>query len=410
VGSRHNIVFLPRFLWDGSLARKVHTDHNTAFWLAQRNDVFYMNPVPLRFLARYPGVIKKFVSRVKEIPFPGGRIVFEYFVLPFDTRWSWDSLGFNQSVALKAIWNAINRYRLRDFILWISDPSQGSLVGELGERLSVYQCSDDPIHACDREDYRVRIEIAERKLLSKVDLVFATSRVLYEERRMVNEKTYLVPNGVDADRFLRAAKERPIEPVDLRDIPNPRIAFVGNLDDRLDWVLLQVLADRNPSYSFVFIGNVSRRASSDVRQAIQDLSRRANVYLVGHKRNDQIPSYFVHFAAGMIPYRRTKYLDAVFPLKMFEYLAGLIPVVTTDLESLREYEGLINIARTPDEFSQMLQLSVRDGLRDRDHIEQFGRENGWDRRVETMEAFIAQELDGRMGQVAPVAGIAATQC
>jgi len=124
------------------------------------------------------------------------------------------------------------------FHLWTFLPNTGDYVGALGEDLSVYYCVDEwsSFSSVDRE----LTARAERRLLERVDLTFATSRALVDAKRAVCPRTHHAPHGVDHARFAAALDDATRIPADLAALPRPRVGFFGTLRDFIDLDLNQI--------------------------------------------------------------------------------------------------------------------------------------------------------------------------
>src|ERR1700676_3443924 len=92
--------------------------------------------------------------------------------------------------------------------------------------------------ACVPLDLRVR----ERTLVERADLVFAASQALYDMYERYGEHVRLAPSGVEFARFARA---RTLEPHPLLlHLTAPIAGYFGTLDERIDFEIVRVLAER----------------------------------------------------------------------------------------------------------------------------------------------------------------------
>jgi glycosyltransferase involved in cell wall biosynthesis len=190
----------------------------------------------------------------------------------------------------------------------------------------------------------------EMRMLREADQVFVTSRSLLQKKGGFNPHTYLVPNGVDYQAFATPRSE----PEDLRAIARPRIGYTGVLKEQLDWPLLFSLAQRHPNWSFVFVGPTSKLASS----AVNRLKKLANVFFLGSKPTSAVPAYTQNFDVCVMPYRRDDYTKYIYPLKLHEYLASGRPAVGTRIHALEEFERVVRLACTEEEWSTALAAAL----------------------------------------------------
>jgi glycosyltransferase involved in cell wall biosynthesis len=232
------------------------------------------------------------------------------------------------------------RLGIRDFELWTFLPNTADYIGTLGESLAVYYCVDEWSMFSYLD--RAQTVTAERRVLERVDAVFAINHALADAKRAVNRATFVSPHGVDHAQFARALDPALAVPADLAALPGPRIGFYGTLRDWVDFPLIAQLARARPQWSIALIG-----------QALGDLSALhglANVHLLGQKRHDELPAYCKGFDVGMIPYRIDERMTFVNPLKLREYLSAGVPVVSTPVPEVVRYAHMCRIAATPEAF------------------------------------------------------------
>jgi glycosyltransferase involved in cell wall biosynthesis len=237
------------------------------------------------------------------------------------------------------------------FHLWTFLPNTGDYVGALGEDLSVYYCVDEwsSFSSVDRE-VTAR---AERRLLERVDLTFATSRALVDAKRAVCPRTHHAPHGVDHARFATALDDATRIPADLAALPRPRIGFFGTLRDFIDLDLIAAVARARPAWSFALVG-----------QQLCDVSMLRglpNVHLLGQKPHAELPAYCRGFDVGLVPYRIDERVRYVNPLKLREYLAAGVPAVATPMPEVLPLAHLCRIAASPADTAAAIEAALGEG-------------------------------------------------
>jgi hypothetical protein len=112
--------------------------------------------------------------------------------------------------------------------------------------------------------------------------------------------------------------------------------------------------------SVVLIGKV------DV--AVSRLGKEKNIFILGPKPFQELPSYLAHFSIGLIPFVVNDLTKAVNPIKLREMLAAGVPVVSTALPEVENYRKSIG----PRDNRTTLRLrSGQAGLQDRDESSEF---------------------------------------
>src|SRR5262249_55743245 len=152
---------------------------------------------------------------------------------------------------------------------------------------------------------------------------------LCRDRKRFNPNTHWVPNGVDVDHF----SQRAAPADDVRDLPRPRLGFVGGLSEWVDLGLVAHLARARPDWSLILVGPVGIDAAP-----VRNLP---NVRLLGPRPYAALPAYLVAMDEGLIPFEQSPVTYHADPIKAYEYLAAGLPVVATDLPALRRLAPLV---------------------------------------------------------------------
>jgi len=251
-----------------------------------------------------------------------------------------------------------------------SPPSVG-VVGNLGELASVYYCLDDflnfPTYTASM------LAPLERRLLDRVDMLVATAASLTESKKPKSGRAVHLPQGVNYRHFADPREE----PADMAGIPRPRIGFAGSVSTQCDVDLLVRLATEFSGASLVLVGPIGLDDAAMSRLEI------GNVHVLGVRPYDNLPAYVQHFDVGIIPYLISAWTVAVDPLKLLEYLAAGIPVVTTAIPEAAKYADIVAVADTSDAFVEAVRDSLStDPAQEREHRQSSAREHTWEKRAE----------------------------
>jgi glycosyltransferase involved in cell wall biosynthesis len=193
-----------------------------------------------------------------------------------------------------------------------------------------------------------------QKLLRRAKVVVGTADDLVRELKVDRGDAILCPNGVDLQHF--APPEIPLVPEDIQAIVSqgkPIIGYYGALAEWFDFELLLHAARALPNYNFVLLGP-DYDGLTIPKSGIDQVP---NIHWLGQKRYSELPAYLAAFTVATIPFRVTEALQAVSPIKLFEYMAGGRPIVTTDLVECRKYPVVL-IARNQTEWVARLREAV----------------------------------------------------
>jgi len=221
------------------------------------------------------------------------------------------------------------------------------------------------------------------EIIAQADLVIAASKEVYESRRPKAQRIALVPNGVDFAHYA-AAVNRNDMPLELSRLPRPVIGFSGAIDHRLDIELLESLAQAYSGGSIVLLGQLRRR--------LADVQRYPNMHYLGFKPLADLPAYLASFDVGLIPYRLTPYTRALSPLKLLEYMAVGIPVVSTPIPACNSVPHIL-IAQSREDMVQAVAKALEENCDTLRRARQlYASQHNWDRRVKEIVQLL-RDLD-----------------
>lgn len=263
--------------------------------------------------------------------------------------------------------------------VWSFAPDVPYLVGAFDEECFIYYCVDEytQFEGFDSE----RIAAAENEMIDRADIVVTTSEPLLKTKRARRHDAVLVRHGVDYDHFAAAWWSSLPRPADLAAIPRPIFGFFGLIQHWVDCALLAKVACLRPLYSFVLIG--------DCKVDVGELERLDNVFLLGRRPYEDLPAYCAAFDAGMMLFVHNAMTRNVNPVKMYEYLAAGLPIVSTPLPEAERYEGPIILADTAERFAQACdQALATQHSRDREAISRLVENETWASKVEYLSDII----------------------
>jgi glycosyltransferase involved in cell wall biosynthesis len=239
---------------------------------------------------------------------------------------------------------------------------------------------------------------AEGELLQRADQVIVSSeptgrRLSERGARRVD----VIPNGVDLRLFDDAIRVAPPPPEDLSRIPSPRIGFIGSLQPSIDFQLVAALAERRPQWQFVFVGGRSPRLDDEyTRIGVARCEAMSNVHFLGIKHRDAVPAYMLNMDVNTMFWRvgHGMWAELSYPLKLQEYLACGLPIVTADIQAVKPFDDQLAIASGVEGW----ELAIRDALEGRSPGTTEGRRsiaarNGWDARAEQLVAVMRRLVE-----------------
>ncbi len=221
---------------------------------------------------------------------------------------------------------------LRRPLLWTFNPQTLAYLSLSRFQSVVYLCVDR-IQAQPGMPVEL-LEAAERDLCAAVNALFTTSPQLHAALGPLNPGSHLFGNVADAQHFGQALVADLPQPSDWPESDGPVLIFIGAIDAyKLDLGMLELLMQRTPQWTYLFIGPVGE---TDPSTDISGWQQLANVHLLGTKNYSTLPAYLAHADVALLPLQLNDYTRHMYPMKFFEYLAAGCSVVATAIPALRD--------------------------------------------------------------------------
>lgn len=270
------------------------------------------------------------------------------------------------------------RFAIEECLLLVQSPFWVPLCDSLRERFGwrvVYDCLD--AHPEFPTTRARSLEEAERRLAASADLVVATSETLRARLAGAPADARLLPNACD---FALFADVPPPDP----DPERLTVGYVGAVDAWFDLDLLARLADLESHWRFEIVGGLEDVAA--------DVPRRPNIVFHGERPHREMPEFRRRFDVEIIPFRLSELTHATDPVKLYEAAAAGRAVVATPMRSLVPLarRGVARLAATAEDFAREIRAAAGDGAEGVRRQRAFARENTWDARALSLDAWMAE--------------------
>jgi glycosyltransferase involved in cell wall biosynthesis len=388
-----NILCLSNPTWEGNYAKtivelmKVFARENRVLYVDYQ---FTLKDVLATLTGKADAPIKRMYGlepNLRQIALPSGHSVYVFTpppILPINFLPPGNLyrllLGFNARIVRNGIQKALKKLDMQtDLISVVAfNPSMGlPNARKFGERTLIYHCYDEigaAVWAAKHGHY------LEKEYMPLVDGVVVTSKGLLDSKKAYNPNTELVRNGVNFDLFHQGFSHE--------ISPHKIIGYIGSIDTRLDYSLLDMLFTRYPEYSFEFVGRTTY-AEGEAR-----LKKHANVKVLGPRNATELPEFLKTCSAGIIPFARNEFTKGIYPLKINEYLAAGLPVVMTEFSDLSEFADVVSKSNDPETYARLLGEALEsDTLEKRKARARVAQSNAWEDRVARISSFITK-LEG----------------
>jgi len=254
---------------------------------------------------------------------------------------------------MPSLWQRIQKAGInRVSLLYIDNISYHFLIEQLSFEKSIFRVMD--MH--ERfPGWEGEARLLAEKIARKADVTAYSANGLksYIDRLGPN-KAILVPNGVDFDLFdFNKNRQHRKRPAAIQHIPDPIALYTGIIDSRIDFNVIKTAAKQLPRVSFVLAG------PAEAANGLSGLP--ANVYTIGPVPHPALPDLMRSAAAGLIPFDVENQMDAIKgirPLKLFEYMAAGLPVISARWPEVEEIGGPAWFYDNAQEFVSLLQKAL----------------------------------------------------
>lgn len=283
-------------------------------------------------------------------------------------------------------------YRQKTAVLFLSHPSFGVYLDYFKSPCRVLYVHD----AWWREaDWTEQDDLALEKLTRDSDLIFAASDTMSRDLPgEASKRCKTLDHGVDFERYALALGSEC--PDDLKNIPHPRIGYVGRISRKVDLVMVAEIAARKPEWNWIFIGakGLGFGESTESWNALQSCEKLTNVHFLGPRPYQDVANYMAHMDVNVMCYKATGgQWEAGNPLKLFEYLAIGKPVVGAPLENITRYATVVDIADSPDRWIGALEKAIyHGGVSTPLERQELAKVHDWSKKVNILEDGIMEHL------------------
>lgn len=377
-----NIVCISASEWGGNYAKTIVEISKV---LSVDNKVLYIDyPFTYKDLLQFilkgdfqsVGRITGFRPRLTKIVKPGEAELYLYvppLVFPVNflsNGWLYSWLSrTNGSILSKSILRVLKKLNMTEDLIHMNAfiPSFGeAMAGKLNEKILLYYCYDEINAAKWLQKHGGRHEL---NLMRICDGVITTSEGLFFRKKQFTKRCFLIKNAVNFNLFARGLSDRVGKNYKI-------VGYIGSIDERLDYQILEHLFKKFPDFTFEFVGRCNFPEGKRV------LEKYGNVKLYGPRPVTELPGFIMRFSVGIIPFALSEFNKGIYPLKINEYLAGGLPVVMTNFAILDEFREVADIAKDHEEFGQLLSKAIDTDSYEKQQLRvMFAARNSWEQRA-----------------------------
>ncbi|WP_034814462.1 glycosyltransferase [Exiguobacterium alkaliphilum] len=219
----------------------------------------------------------------------------------------------------------------------------------------------------------------QNELIDKSDLTIVTARKMLDDFKKNNNKMIYLPNGVNVERFLDNNSSIPEL---YKRINGFKVVYVGAIENWIDMNLIISVAKKMKNVNFIFIGNHNYKFENEVlKEGVK------NIIFLGLVDHDKIPSFLKFADVGIMPFKKNELTDYIHPLKIYEYLAAGIPVISRNLVEVREMNAPIYLYNNEADFINILNNIMHSKVNKQELID-YSLQNTWEKRFRVVNEII----------------------
>ena len=257
----------------------------------------------------------------------------------------WWFTAFQYKKVLNGINEAIRVLQLNKSILLLQNPMAIGAAEYVNCEKFVFDVIDNWIYHPQMKDKEI-IKNNYDYVDTHADLISTVSEGLMETFKN-NKNVKWIPNGVDIEYFSEAQKKNNFQ-------HKIKIGYVGKIQDRVDFDIIEECLKCYENYEFVFLGPVY--AQKDRIKKIRSTYR--NIDFKGDIHYLNLPKEMKEFDIAIIPHKVDKFTNSMNPLKVYEYLAAGKVVVSTQVAGIEGVSKYVLVADDKENFIKQLDVAI----------------------------------------------------
>jgi GT2 family glycosyltransferase/glycosyltransferase involved in cell wall biosynthesis len=214
----------------------------------------------------------------------------------------------------------------------------------------------------------------EQKLLKYSDFVVSTSDWLDQMVSKYTDQHMIIRNATEFEHFAEIPKEIYHDP-----LGRLIIGYYGAIADWFDIDLIRDVAIHYSDCCVLLVG-------ADTVGAKKQLSNLNNVIFIGEVAYSQLPYYLHSFDVALLPFKVIPLTLATNPVKVYEYLSAAKPVVAVNLPEMVEFEGLVRVADSQEDFLLAIDIVLKTQVTEQELVKRrtFASQQTWRHRAHTL--------------------------
>ena len=261
-------------------------------------------------------------------------------------------------------------------VIYITYPDQYSPWMKRARARVLYDCMDNLSALSSTEAGRRLVESQERALLGAADDVLATSenirRMLVERYGVRDAIIHVVRNGYSGEIARARIPEK-------REKAVMDIGYVGTVSSWMDFDLLTRYADAHDDVVFHIVGPVRKDVSPP---------EHPRIVMEGTVEHDRLWEKIKDYDALMMPFVVNEIIEAVDPVKLYEYINFAKPIICVRYREIERFEPFVCFYNGFEAFEAAVEQARGPLKYTSEAREAFLRESTWESRARAVAQII----------------------
>lgn len=295
-----------------------------------------------------------------------------------------------EKIALKMHSSKLVMQTNKTRVLYIFHPMFAEYIDTIEHDILVYHPYDD---FSKQGEMGLQSEMGEERLIRQANVVITPSIVNTQNLilKYSREDIHTVNNGVDFEAFSTGGISGYSS--DILNASKPRIGYIGSINIKVDLDLLYLLSNKFEHASIILIGNVAFLGKK--KSVFDKLKQQKNVFFLGPKPHTELPAYARAMDCLLMCYDTSPELWAKYsyPLKLNEYLAVRVPIVSCELSSVPDLNELVDVACTNEEWISSVSNILEGNYSKINSGYEYASKQDWSNRVEQISELLEQNTN-----------------
>jgi glycosyltransferase involved in cell wall biosynthesis len=254
----------------------------------------------------------------------------------------------------------------RPELLLIFFPMQAPVAAAFPDARVVYVVLDDYLHYGWSSRVLRRYE---QEIVARAELVVCVSRALAKkltaEISLARKTVVVSPNAIPAPWIPTTAPRKPdLLPKPVSDLPRPIAGVIGLLANRIRWDWITRAVERVPQLTWLFVGPVGELDPRN-RALVDALRSKPACHFLGWQPYERLREFLTALDLAVVAYNDQGVNPFASPVRIFSHLPFYAPIIASiGCRQLEEFEHLITLCRTSEEFVAAIEAGVHCGCND----------------------------------------------